>query len=67
MPLKKRPKNWRQYWHHNRNPVKHNYGVLPALCCTIYEDLQKSAAVDNGLTPPMIMRLIGSHTNLSGI
>jgi len=47
----------------NISRFKHNYGVLPALCCTIYEDLQKSAAVDNGSTPPISMRLIGSHKN----
>ena len=47
----------------NITRFKQNYGVLPALCCTIYEDLQKSAAVDNSSTPPKIMLLTGSHTN----
>jgi hypothetical protein len=46
----------------NISRFRQNYGVLPTLCCTIYEDLQKSAAVDNSSTPPTIMRLTGSHT-----
>jgi hypothetical protein len=47
----------------NITRFKQNYWVLPPFCCTIYEDLQKSAAVDNSSIPPMIMRLTGSHTN----
>jgi hypothetical protein len=42
---------------------KQNYGVLPPLCCTIYEVLQKSAAVYSSLIPTTILRLTGSHTN----
>jgi hypothetical protein len=29
------PKKWRQYWHHNRNPVNYHLVMSPATCLII--------------------------------
>ena len=49
----------------NRSRFNCKYGALPAVVCTIYEDLQKSSAEDKRVVPHRSMHLEGSIPNLS--
>ena len=47
----------------NRTRFNSKYGASPTVICTLYEDLQKSSAVDRSVVPHRIMRLEGSPEN----